>query len=140
MEDDLYTICKRDNLQNFNPRPPCGGRHGAVEVLRAKGVFQSTSPVWRTTRTKYGCGCWVAISIHVPRVEDDASSATASAFPGNFNPRPPCGGRPKVFNLSVSPLVFQSTSPVWRTTPSLFSPPAGDSDFNPRPPCGGRRR
>ena len=35
---------------------------------------------------------WV-ISIHVLRVEDDLAGAGVVAGNGNFNPRPPCGGR-----------------------------------------------
>ena len=33
--------------------------------------FQSTSPVWRTTRFIYDDDAIHIISIHVPRVEDD---------------------------------------------------------------------
>ena len=35
------------------------------------------------------------ISIHVPRVEDDAWDVSVFIDHYNFNPRPPCGGRPK---------------------------------------------
>ena len=35
--------------------------------------------------------------------------------------------------------IFQSTSPVWGTTPANRLPLSGIWDFNPRPPCGGRR-
>ena len=34
------------------------------------------------------------ISIHVLRVEDDYSNITKKLHHSNFNPRPPCGGRP----------------------------------------------
>ena len=91
----------------------------AQEVACLK--FQSTSPVWRTTKG------WL----------------TAEDVFANFNPRPPCGGRPVgyfigAFALYISihvPRVeddcsyrvrylliylrFQSTSPVWRTTGTL---------------------
>ena len=33
------------------------------------------------------------ISIHVPRVEDDKSKGIALQSTDDFNPRPPCGGR-----------------------------------------------
>ena len=33
------------------------------------------------------------ISIHVPRVEDDAYPSSSYNVAWNFNPRPPCGGR-----------------------------------------------
>ena len=58
-------------LCNFNPRPPCGGRHyPLVDVLDL-----------------------ITISIHVLRVEDDSSSARSAHWSRDFNPRPPCGGR-----------------------------------------------
>ena len=80
------------------------------------------------------------ISIHVPRVEDDAERRSSAGCVLNFNPRPPCGGRPSVtsqdrernthFNprppcggrhaanntRDIIDAIFQSTSPVWRTT------------------------
>ena len=34
------------------------------------------------------------ISIHVPRVEDDTTAITLKPAKIDFNPRPPCGGRP----------------------------------------------
>ena len=124
--------------------------------------FQSTSPVWRTTRSRL----------------------TTLTTRLNFNPRPPCGGRPVCrFTICVNKK-FQSTSPVWRTTIqllllprtqkisihvprveddtkrtlrrilryiSIHVPRVEDDScglsvsrppryFNPRPPCGGRRR
>ena len=114
--------------------------YASVYCSRLFGVFQSTSPVWRTT----------------------------SAFSGGtdlifyFNPRPPCGGRRPHLLCIVNAILFQSTSPVWRTTMqmtgvesseliSIHVPRVEDdfngcggaikeSDFNPRPPCGGRHR
>ena len=55
------------------------------------------------------------ISIHSLRVEGDEMVVVVAVSSPNFNPLPPCGGRPKD---SVRP----------DTT----------GDFNPLPPCGGR--
>ena len=127
-------------IYDFNPRPPCGGRQRKIKILRI---------------AKF-------ISIHVPRVEDDALLLITQLARINFNPRPPCGGRPTAENQRRDRRKFQSTSPVWRTTSSISvtfdrvahfnpRPPCGGrplvcfcaclsfSDFNPRPPCGGRR-
>ena len=83
------------------------------------------------------------------------------AFPINFNPRPPCGGRrllvaadiraggisihgPRVGadvvrqSVDARQLVFQSTAPVWGPTVSTTAIIAHRGYFNPRPPCGGR--
>ena len=167
---------------HFNPRPPCGGRPVEV-VLRRLGAsfqstspvwrttyrvrylliylrFQSTSPVWRTTSRLWSFSLYSFISIHVPRVEDDATAFFSSSVAIYFNPRPPCGGR-RAHSLAISSLYeFQSTSPVWRTTRttacfiatktiSIHVPRVEDDrptrrprmrrrHFNPRPPCGGR--
>ena len=79
--------------------------------------FQSTSPVWRTTR----------------------SCHTAKVRAHYFNPRPPCGGRRTSHGLFATVSIFQSTSPVWRTTAVMTTILRSFTDFNPRPPCGGRQ-
>ena len=116
VEDDFEEVSALDDVSNFNPRPPCGGRHGkpahyhyaddfnprppcggrpASEWTNSSNVkFQSTSPVWRTTSLYQ---VFARLSIH-------------------FNPRPPCGGRP-LWSLQLRHLTRY---------------------FNPRPPCGGR--
>ena len=82
-----------------------------------RGVqFQSTSPVWRTTMSIDGQTIVKQISIHVPRVEDDADTRKQQTYRKHFNPRPPCGGRRFKLYLVREDDEFQSTSPVWRTT------------------------
>ena len=147
--------------RNFNPRPPCGGRRRLEKLYNIIAPFQSTSPVWRTTGQFFNQVDCQTISIHVPRVEDDIVRKKISGVASHFNPRPPCGGRRTGFYLDVFHDLFQSTSPVWRTTEKRrrlnrktlisihvprveddFCGPQSDSDcrnFNPRPPCGGRR-
>ena len=56
------------------------------------------------------------ISIHSLRVEGDAHGTTSSQSVTDFNPLPPCGGRPDL-----------RWCPIRR------------KHFNPLPPCGGRR-
>ena len=58
-------------------------------------AFQSTSPVWRTTAKEMKVRLTFVISIHVPRVEDDIVLVFDFLNREHFNPRPPCGGRPK---------------------------------------------
>ena len=109
----------RDNagqVFNFNPRPPCGGRPSRATLDALKALFQSTSPVWRTTDCGFYSGYIVIISIHVPRVEDDIKILPPRSRIYHFNPRPPCGGRPRKRNHLPIRKRFQSTSPVWRTT------------------------
>ena len=94
VEDDVpcrRSICQR---RYFNPRPPCGGRLSSACPPRGR----------------------LRISIHVPRVEDDEHTNIVSGFVFYFNPRPPCGGRLQWILPSTEESLFQSTSPVWRTT------------------------
>ena len=56
---------------NFNPRPPCGGR-----------------PADKLDDLEF-----LLISIHVLRVEDDFLICLILDKTDDFNPRPPCGGR-----------------------------------------------
>ena len=127
------------NSLDFNPRPPCGGRHKAGSIKRDSAKFQSTSSVWRTT--------WLVMLLLVMMFY--------------FNPRPPCGGRPGFLQINalvrgisihvlrveddvilllrmLQQLIFQSTSSVWRTTSPSGRNLCVVCYFNPRPPCGGR--
>ena len=90
------TFCWCDITANFNPRPPCGGR---------PQVFNRIAKPFR-------------ISIHVLRVEDDLLTKGITRSHGYFNPRPPCGGRLSTPSCDPTWPEFQSTSSVWRTTPS----------------------
>ncbi len=123
----------------FNPRPPCGGRRGHDKRGAGGQKFQSTSPVWRTTRPRSSSCRSMPISIHVPRVEDDTGRWGRRCSTLYFNPRPPCGGRLLRSVLKARTSSFQSTSPVWRTTCAQLTACSIRTHFNPRPPCGGRQ-
>ena len=49
-------------------------------------------------------------------MEDDVPHGRKHRHGVDFNPRPPCGGRPAVAVASPVAASFQSTSSVWRTT------------------------
>ena len=49
VEDDVGSTDSPFLRTYFNPRPPCGGRHRAININGTPRGFQSTSPVWRTT-------------------------------------------------------------------------------------------
>ena len=102
--------------EDFNPRPPCGGRRQRKRQPNRMIRFQSTSPVWRTTLERRRDERARYISIHVPRVEDDVVRQAGDSRLSHFNPRPPCGGRHMHKPHIKETTKFQSTSPVWRTT------------------------
>ena len=52
------------------------------------------------------------ISIHAPLAGYDATAALASGADINFNPRTPCGVRPRPLRAKAVPATFQSTHPL----------------------------
>ena len=79
---------------HFNPRPPCGGRLCVRPLVPSIILFQSAPSLRRAT----------PIARPAPRRRSFQSApslrrATGAIIPSggitsNFNPRPPCGGRP----------------------------------------------
>ena len=117
VEGDYITPEMCDEIANFNPLPPCGGRQRMAPAVRDHALFQSTPSVWRETSNLSVSVALPPISIHSLRVEGDAGCLPRQRRHSHFNPLPPCGGRP-----------------VRRQ-----KPPQIRWYFNPLPPCGGRR-
>ncbi len=106
--------------QNFNPRPPCGGRRSGQPSLPPPAKFQSTSSVRRTTLCLSRIirrGQFQSTS-SVRRTTTDTRACPAAGK--DFNPRPPCGGRRPQTADTVRVQRFQSTSSVRRTTCTDF--------------------
>ena len=104
------------SIQNFNPRPPRGGR----QLLQG---FQHPH---------------LPISIHALREEGDSISKTSKSLMRNFNPRPPRGERPALSR----PLRRRSSDfnprPPRGERPAASHRSAAHLYFNPRPPRGER--
>ena len=90
------------------------------------------TPVGRTGVASEG------ISIHAPRVGSDSSRTNRRSLRRNFNPRSPCGERPRRAPKPCNKKLFQSTLPVWGATTGKLSIIMIKIDFNPRSPCGER--
>ena len=102
-------------------------------------VFQSTSPVWGTTK------CHSTQRTFFQQFQS-TSPVWGTTYPKlrlilpacNFNPRPPCGGRPAPRGMLCSTVQISIHVPRVGddilSTFCLFRP----IYFNPRPPCGGR--
>ena len=117
MEGDF--IRQRHSLkmsQDFNPRPPWGGRLPCADPRPANLLFQSTPSVGRATYKKWENKCIKAISIHALRGEGDDETARGDNGFGSF----------------------QSTPSVGRATSRCAGHRQHILDFNPRPPWGGR--
>ena len=59
------------SINNFYPRPPCGGRRTSSAANAAKSLFLSTPSVWRATNDYIEDEMPTDISIHALRVEGD---------------------------------------------------------------------
>ena len=88
-------------------------------TLNSFRLFQSTSPVWRTTWYLRQNPGYLLISIHVPRVEDDHPPQWHYSCSRYFNPRPPCGGR------LDEEVVYQSTVDISIHVPRVEDDSAG---------------
>ena len=84
--------------------------------MHGKLEFQSTSPVWRTTLFRYNRR---RTQIH-------------------FNPRPPCGGRPKSIIRTAKKYRYFNPRPPCGGRRRRLNRKTLELYFNPRPPCGGR--
>ena len=97
----------------FNPRPPRGGRQRRPKNFRRSTSFQSTPPARGATWwPRDGYAPETDISIHAPREGGDGGGDVPIIHKGNFNPRPPRGGRriPAADLSACRP--FQSTPPA----------------------------
>ena len=89
-------------------------------------------------RRKY-LECIRDISIHALLAESDPGRPPSERAKQNFNPRSPCGERPRSAFWDVDVYIFQSTLSLRRATAGKRHVVIGDNDFNPRSPCGERR-
>ena len=78
--------------------------------------FQSTPSAWRETLSQEIVCKSCVISIHSLRMEGDPGCSPERAGKSNFNPLPPHGGRPVMYNDCYRKSVFQSTPSAWRET------------------------
>ena len=83
-----------DEMNNFNPRAPCGARQLGTEY-RNKGQkkFQPTRPLRGATLAEDRVGHGESISTHAPLAGRDAQKKNAPTVARHFNPRAPCGAR-----------------------------------------------
>ena len=116
-EGDQAVLNREIYAQDFNPRPPRGGRlQNAMQVI-------NTAKISIHALREEGDMGWRAILAGRKRFQSTPSARRATPccflfylFSQNFNPRPPRGGRPGHRRY-------------------LYS---SGTNFNPRPPRGGR--
>ena len=145
----------------FYPRPPRGGRPGAIFSEQLVKGFLSTPSARRATIRKpnervqkiyfyprpprggrRAVGGVIVrrsrISIHALREEGDVAVLTAKIGSDYFYPRPPRGGRQFRSVRLQERSQFLSTPSARRATRSCAEAHGADGNFYPRPPRGGR--
>ena len=96
--------------------------------------------MWRETAWIPGTRWTVIyISIHSLRVEGDWTRSARLPTISNFNPLPPCGGRPPHPHNAGGGRHFNPLPPCGGRPVSRYTPARARIYFNPLPPCGGRR-
>ena len=145
---------------DFNPRSPCGERHGEVRSRNFRFYFNPRSPCGERLRPCAGSLCGWRISIHAPRAGSDCCLLVITPTRTEFQSTLPVRGatpgkaeRQDFIPISIhAPRAGSDEDGLLVTDLDLISihaPRAGsDSDaqhagggcenFNPRSPCGER--
>ena len=124
---------------DFNPRTPCGVRHGPRLTDDADCDISIHAPLAGCDDTDKAPVAVTIISIHAPLAGCDIQVGLLRLSAQDFNPRTPCGvrlGCDDVVNLHH---LFQSTHPLRGATWLWPDGNAPEQHFNPRTPCGVRR-
>ena len=123
----------------FNPRAPCGARHGCSFVFTCHGSFNPRAPCGARHRFITS-----ASSNHMFQSTRPVRGATVVAAgyrpQGKFQSTRPVRGATGFTSRSRYLTVFQSTRPVRSATRSSWDGETHISCFNPRAPCGARQR
>ena len=113
---------KKNDVVYFYPRPPRGGRPIKITSLVDAQKFLSTPSARRATSSSTSSSRHSAISIHALREEGDRSTRSPRRSHGNFYPRPPRGGRPRIpcdpvprERISIHALREEGDTPTDRT-------------------------
>ena len=113
---DFFKLIAGRNFLISIHAPRVGSDRNHLAFYHRKLLFQSTLPVWGATTGKPPHLPQGHISIHAPRVGSDTFLQISRIFLPYFNPRSPCGERPRMTGIITSLPTFQSTLPVWGAT------------------------
>ncbi len=107
-------------------------------VVICSGVFQSTLPVWGATYRAHDAKPQRGYFNPRSPCGERPRRASYASFWGYFNPRSPCGERRECVVCALTERNFNPRSPCGERL-RCFPPPHRGSNFNPRSPCGERR-
>ena len=118
---DRVASMERRGRNYFNPRAPCGARRIHNGRKRLWWRFQSTRPVWGATLTNPSTLSSIIFQSTRPVWGATRRCSCEKLTRTYFNPRAPCGARPKVRTVRKGQEAFQSTRPVWGATTNAFA-------------------
>ena len=151
------------DAQHFNPRAPCGARRTCTFVASSRVLFQPTRPLRGATEGDGGKTLEIrgfqptrplrgatrhrrpepvhgGISTHAPLAGRDPSARIVLRRHWNFNPRAPCGARPRSTRSSATPSLFQPTRPLRGATGSGLGRQGRLTPISTHAPLAGRDR
>ena len=122
-------------FQSTHPlRGATAGRNGVLPLEQ----FQSTHPLRGATRKRHDVHGEGEISIHAPLAGCDKSTGRSSGRRNvNFNPRTPCGVRPRRWKTTKKAKLFQSTHPLRGATSAFRTQQSSDFGFQSTHPLRG---
>ena len=100
------------HVRCFNPRAPCGARPDLIRVQSVVILFQSTRPMRGATESTSIIPRSQEVSIHAPHAGRDNNNKVHKQIHQCFNPRAPCGARPRNSEKGALDSEFQSTRPM----------------------------
>ncbi len=107
--------------ESFNPRTPCGVRRMTILASPPLARFQSTHSLRSATYFYHPAPASKNVSIHALLAECDYRQPACLPQSGGFNPRTPCGVRPRSSRAGATAQGFQSTHSLRSATaPNLI--------------------
>ena len=108
-ECDKRRAKRRRSRSCFNPRTPCGVRQSSSGERSLNRKFQSTHSLRSATRGPGHSFHRQGVSIHALLAECDSLECRKRRIAQGFNPRTPCGVRPRANATPWLKELFQST-------------------------------
>ena len=133
---DLVDLMATTLSDDFNPRPPRGGRRRRDDPPHQHDVISIHAPREGGDRVQRDLQHDRPISIHAPREGGDGSGEHGADGSQQFQSTPPARGATKIIDTSNIRLKFQSTPPARGATCVSINPTA-ISQFQSTPPARG---
>ena len=159
-ECDRQGINRGGRPAGFNPRTPCGVRRGVNRMQIVSTGFQSTHSL--RSATLVNRHAWIIllfqsthslrsatpplhfppaderVSIHALLAECDREPVARFMSAFRFNPRTPCGVRPRIDVIYIDSTFVSIHALLAECDRRRKQPAKADYGFNPRTPCGVR--